>query len=218
MKSKNIYLTLLVSIYFYNLRAQNLINYSNLLISVIISPTHGQSNPQISVNLGKLDFTQSYIVGKTIYNVNYTFGNNQENSVPQYVGYDNVLQGIIKHMNTISYSLKSVNFHTLGGPIDSYDQYSKIYDLVFEKATSYREEELYKLLGELNLKIESTSKNYIDKAKTEINQNILEYLKGIPDEVLAKSFKDQLISNLSLEINEKLLKMKEEILLELKKP
>ena len=123
------------------------------------------------------------------------------------LSFDNAIQIVSNSLNDIGYSIKSV----VGSDKDGWL-------LIFEKATSYREEELYKLLGELNAKINATSKSYIEKAKTEINQNVLEYLKGIPDEVLAKSFKEQLLENLSLEIDDKLSKMKEEILIELKNP
>lgn len=203
-KAKILLLTLLFLTCIPKVRAQNLLKYETRLISF----SHSES--EVFLNTGRFILNKSnslypYVqvlgyeyISLAPYNSNYSFKGT--------ISYFDAIRHISDTLNGDGWSLKSLL------------NISNTILLIFERSTSYREEELYKLLNELNTKIDTTTKNYIEKAKTEINQNVLEYLKGIPDEVLAKSFKEQLLKNLSLEIDEKLRKMKEEMLLELKKP
>lgn len=115
---------------------------------------------------------------------------------------------------TSSYNQK--NYRLLTSPNSINDLNGQLYYFVFEKNLAIDNQKLEKLLKEIDIKILNTSNIYIEKAKTEINQNVLLYLKGIPDEVLAKSFKEQLLKNLSIEIGDKLSKIKDEIISELK--
>lgn len=223
MERKKITLTFLFLAYFLQVNAQNLLKYETQVIT--LSQTDGTS--------GQFGSTPAYVTidkGRFVYPQKVTFGipNNpnsfeltNETPLQSYylknsaISIVQATQLISNALNNIGYSLKSTMVINTKNP---QNQQINSVALIFEKATSYREEELYKLKGELEAKIDTTSKNYIEKAKTEINQNVLNYLKGIPDEVLAKSFKEQLLKNLSLEIDNKLRTMKEEILLELKKP
>jgi hypothetical protein len=220
-KGKLILLALFFLTYFLKVDAQSLLKYETQVISItsieatsggIISiPAHisidkGRFVYQNNVGFGIPSNPKSFELNDGV-PVNSKYSQNSSISISQ------AIQLISTSMNNLGYSLKS----TVETRTKTNQQLDAI-SLIFEKSTSYREEELYKLLGELNTKIDTTSKNYIEKAKTEINQNVLQYLNGIPDEVLAKSFKEQLLKNLSIEIDDKLKKMKEEILLELKKP
>ena len=110
-------------------------------------------------------------------------------------------------------------FSTALNPVNAVpSQYLSKIILIYEKSTSYREEELYKLLGELNIKIDTTSKDYIEKAKNEININVLNYLKNIPNDVLGNAYKDELQSYINIVMDKKLSDLKEQIISELKKP
>jgi len=202
-------------------QAQNLLKYETQIIAIssgVGSNIGGGTFSFISVDKGR--FVSQKIVGfgkpatpPISFELTNDFPVNSYYSKNASISIMEATQTITNSLNSMGYSLKA----TIVTKINPQDQQINAIALIFEKATSYREEELYKLLSELNAKIDTTSKNYIEKAKTEINQNVLNYLKGIPDEVLAKSFKEQLLKNLSIEIDEKLQKMKEEILLELKK-
>lgn len=221
-KNRIFLLTLLLLIYVLNVKAQNLLKHETQVIT--ISSVEAKKNnfggdpAYIFIDKGRFVYPQ---VTSVIPNNPTTFELNDDTPPRSYYSKNSAIsivkatQLVSDGMNKSGYSLKST---MVINTTNAQSQQINTIALIFENTTSYREEELYKLLGELNVKIDTTSKNYIEKAKTEINQNVLGYLKGIPDEILARSFKEQLLKNLSLEIDEKLKIMKEEILLVLKKP
>ena len=83
--------------------------------------------------------------------------------------------------------------------------------LVFEKSTSYREAELYKLINELTTRIDTTSKKYTDSAMIVIQTNVLNYLKSIPNEVITQAYKEELTKIILSEAEDKLKKVVEEL-------
>lgn len=225
-KRKLVLLTLLFLSFFFKVNAQNLLKYETQVITISSTKAtsggiYGSTPAYISIDKGRFVYPQrvGFGVGNnpTTFELNNDIPFNSQYSKSSAISFAQAIQLISNALNNSGYSLKSTMLLNIYS-VNAQDQQINSVALIFQKSTSYREEELYKLLGELNAKIDTTSKSYIEKAKTEINQNVLEYLKGIPDEVLAKSFKEQLLKNLSIEIDDKLKKMKEEILLELKKP
>ena len=221
MKTKIILIKTIFFLFFLNSNGQNIINYETKTVTIDYSfYNYTGIGGFLSLTVDKGRFVSNSRGG---YHETYIKGYEFDNNYDAVFSFKNcemktetAIQFIVDEYNKNGYSLKSVvNFKT---PVpNSPTNYGgeKII-LIFEKAKSYREEELYKLLGELNTKIDSTSKSYIELAKTEINQDVLNYLKEIPNEVLAKSFKDELLKNLEIKIEEKLSKMKEAIILELK--
>lgn len=61
--------------------------------------------------------------------------------------------------------------------------------LNFEKADSFKEIELNRLISEINTKIENKAQYYVDSAMTQMNLNLLEYLKQIPTDVITQEYK-----------------------------
>lgn len=83
--------------------------------------------------------------------------------------------------------------------------------LVFEKSTSYREAELYKLINELTTRIDTTSKKYTDSAMVLIQTNVLNYLKSIPNDIITQAYKEELTKIILSEAEDKLKKVVEEL-------
>jgi hypothetical protein len=83
--------------------------------------------------------------------------------------------------------------------------------LVYEKSSSFREAELYKMINELTTRIDTTSKKYTDSAMVIIQTNVLNYLKSIPNEVITQEYKDQLTKLILSEAEDKIEKVVEEL-------
>jgi hypothetical protein len=83
--------------------------------------------------------------------------------------------------------------------------------LFFEKSSSYREAELYKLINELTTRIDETSRKYADSAIVVIHTNVLNYLKSIPNEVITQAYKDELTKKILSEAEDKIKKVIEEL-------
>jgi hypothetical protein len=115
-----------------------------------------------------------------------------------------VLEFIHKNLNDNGYSLKSAV-----GNVDIAGTGSVT--LFFEKSNSYREAELYKLINELNTRIDATSKKYTDSAMVEIQTSVLNYLKSIPNEVITQAYKEELTKIILSEAEDKLIKVVEEL-------
>lgn len=114
------------------------------------------------------------------------------------------LQGEITKYNNQGYRLAQMT-NVMG-----FDNNESIV-LVFEKSTSYREAELYKLINELTTRIDKTSKKYTDSAMVSIQTNVLNYLKSIPNEVITQAYKEELTKIILSEAEDKLKKVVEEL-------
>jgi hypothetical protein len=84
--------------------------------------------------------------------------------------------------------------------------------LVFEKSTSYREAELYKLINELTTKIDDTSRKHINAAKIDINTDVFNYLKSITDGILKEEYQEELRKKIVEDMENELKKLKEDII------
>lgn len=213
MASSKIYLIIILfSGNFLQVDAQNLLEYKTQLITISSpEPTY------LSVDKGRFVYPQQTGYMGTNNPSAYELNNSDIPSRSNYsrgttISFVQAIQMITNVLNKEGYSLKL----TVVRKFNNLEMGEII--LIFEKSTSYREEALYKLYGEMNTKIDTISKNYIEKAKTEINQNVLNYLKEIPSEVLAQSFKEELQTFISNIIDKKFYDLKEEIKLEFKKP
>jgi hypothetical protein len=131
--------------------------------------------------------------------------------IPTWVSNFGALQTEIKKYNDQGYKLAQMTNVMLG------DQKHEGVILVFEKSTSYREAELYKLINELTTRIDSTTKNYTLAAMTVIETNVLNYLKSIPNEVITQAYKDALTKIIVYEAEEKLKKIAELMVNEIRK-
>lgn len=114
------------------------------------------------------------------------------------------IQGEINNYNNQGYKLAQM---TNVKDIDN----QEIIVLVFERSTSYREAELYKLINELTTRIDTTSKKYTDSAMVVIQTNVLNYLKSIPNKVITQAYKDELTKIILSEAEEKIKKVVEEL-------
>lgn len=110
----------------------------------------------------------------------------------------NVLQGEMDKYNRQGYKLAQMT--NVKGPGNAEDNLV----LVFERSTSFREAELYKLIGELTARVDSTSRKYTDSAMIVINTNVLNYLKSIPNDVITQAYKDELSRMIVLQAEEKI--------------
>lgn len=83
--------------------------------------------------------------------------------------------------------------------------------LIFEKSSSYREAELYKLITELTTRIDTTSKKHTDSAMLTIQTNVLNYLKSIPNDVITQAYKEELTKMIMLQADTQLRAIVEEL-------
>jgi|688.fasta_scaffold45362_3 hypothetical protein len=114
------------------------------------------------------------------------------------------LEGEIAKYNGLGYKLGQIT-NVKGA--DNED----ILVLVFERSTSFREAELYKLINELTTRIDTTSKKYTDSAIVVIQTNVLNYLKSIPNDVITQAYKDELTKKLLLLAEDKIKEVVEEL-------
>ena len=119
------------------------------------------------------------------------------------------LELVHKILNENGYSLKSTVGNVEISGIGSVT-------LFFEKSSSYREAELYKLINELTTRIDATSKKYTQSAMVEIQTNVLNYLKSIPNEVITQAYKDELTKIILSEAEDKLKEVVEELKAEIR--
>jgi len=181
--------------------AQNPYKYESKVITVTTSKTVILDNPILTttVNPGGFTFTG---VGFNQRPVSYDI--TKTNSTANGATLHSVLQLIIDHMNGKGYTLKTMSS---GPDITGIGTAA----LVFEKSSSYREAELYKLINELTTRIDTTSKKYTDSAMRVTHTNVLNYLRSIPDEVITQAYKDQLSKMILAEAEEKIRKVVEEL-------
>lgn len=133
-----------------------------------------------------------------------SFDINKNNSGGMKISLQTALQMIADNMNSKGYSLKSM----AGAPDLSGLGTATLF---FERSTSYREAELYKLINELTTRIDSTTKKYSDSAMRVIHTNVLNYLQSIPNEVITQAYKDQLSKMILAEAEDKIRKVIEEL-------
>lgn len=127
-----------------------------------------------------------------------------KNSAGLRITLQTAMQMIANHMNGKGYTIK-----TMAGAPDLSGVGTA--SLVFEKSTSYREAELYKLVSELTTRIDTTAKKYTDSAMRVTHTNVLNYLQSIPNEVITQAYKDQLSKMILAEAEEKIRKVVEEL-------
>jgi hypothetical protein len=105
-------------------------------------------------------------------------------------------QDEVNKQNAEGFRLTTINFF-------NFQQQGATYVLIFERSNSYREAELYALINEINSNIDKVATDYIDKAKADIQNKLLDYLKDIPKNVLTDEYEKNFSSKITAEIDRK---------------
>lgn len=88
--------------------------------------------------------------------------------------------------------------------------------LHFDRPSNYLDQEMKALRLELTQRIDARTKRMADSTIAAVNQNVLNYLKAIPDDVITKAYKDNLTKQLEEYAKASFERMKDEVLKELR--
>jgi hypothetical protein len=199
MKYISVLITLIIAVV--TAGAQNPYKYESVVIVVSTAKTGGGMVGEwlaTSVSPGGFNNTG---VGLQQRSVSYDINKNTPGIK---ITLQTAMQMITDHMNGKGYTIK-----TMAGAPDLSGVGTA--SLIFEKSTSYREAELYKLISELTTRIDTTAKKYTDSAMRVTHTNVLNYLQSIPNEVITQAYKDQLSKMILAEAEEKIRKVVEEL-------
>lgn len=86
----------------------------------------------------------------------------------------------------------------------------------FDRPSNYLDQEMKALRLELTQRIDARTKRMADSTVAAVNQNVLNYLKAIPDDVITKAYKDNLTKQLEEYAKASFERMKDEVLKELR--
>jgi|GEM_PF-3847235 len=184
--------------------SQNPFKYESKVITVSVAkgqPSEFMPTPMAMVSVSQGGFNNTGVGYNT---TSVSFDINKSNSPGRRLNVQGAMELIIANLNSQGYALKS----SLG---ESTSEGFGTVTLFFERSSSYREAELYKLINELTNRIDSSSKRYTDSAMTVIQTNVLNYLKSIPNEVITAAYKEQLTKVIVAEAEDKLKKIAEEL-------
>lgn len=193
----------LMTISFYA-NSQNPIKYESKIITIYTT------NHISSVEPGALTFVRqarAYIANG--YNVEQPRATAPPQNATVSAPAPNIIQFVLNDLNNRGFFLRSTigqNDASGNGTIH----------LIFEKSTSYREAELYKLLNEVTSSIDASSKSHVEKSIATINANTLNYLKSIPNDVITQAYKDELTKVIVNNATTELKAIKEEMVKEIR--